>query len=123
MNSHNIFRYPYASFTGNQSSLLKVAAIYFDKLYILDPEKSSSGMIGIQDPKVAKDNVEFLLPRGSHLLDFDVEWQSESLGSAFTEAQLEAPAGSEQGKWTTLLDKFEVTSRVGRKGYKSRTDK
>lgn len=55
MNSHSIFYYPYASFTDNQSPLLKVAAIYFDKLYILDPEKSSSGMIGIQDPKVAKD--------------------------------------------------------------------
>lgn len=55
MNSHSIFYYPYASFTGDQSPLLKVAAIYFDKLYILDPEKSSSGMIGIQDPEVAKD--------------------------------------------------------------------
>ena len=44
MNSHSIFYYPYASFTG-----------YFDKLYILDPEKSSSGMIGIQNPDVAKD--------------------------------------------------------------------
>ena len=55
MNKHSIFYYPYASFTDNQSPLLKVAAIYFDKLYILDPEKSSSGMIGIQDPEVAKD--------------------------------------------------------------------
>jgi hypothetical protein len=55
MNNHEIFYYPYASFKEEQTPLLKVAAIYFDKLYILDPEKSSSGMIGIQDPKVAKD--------------------------------------------------------------------
>ena len=55
MASHSIFYYPYASLTDDQSPLLKVAAIYFDKLYILDPEKSSSGMIGIQNPEVAKD--------------------------------------------------------------------
>ena len=48
MNSHSIFYYPYASFTGDQSPLLKVAAIYFDKLYILNPEKASSGTTGIQ---------------------------------------------------------------------------
>jgi hypothetical protein len=55
MNSHSIFYYPYASLPGNQPPLLKVAAIHFDKLYTLDPEKSSSGMIGIQAPKVGKD--------------------------------------------------------------------
>jgi hypothetical protein len=55
MNAHSIFYYPYASFTGGQAKLMKVAAIYFDKLYLLDPEKSSSETIGIQDPGVAKD--------------------------------------------------------------------
>lgn len=41
MNQHNIFYYPYASFKGEQELLLKAAALYFDKLYILDPEKAS----------------------------------------------------------------------------------
>jgi hypothetical protein len=36
MNPHNIFYYPYASFTDVHAPLLKAAAIYFDKLYILD---------------------------------------------------------------------------------------
>ena len=55
MTTHSIFYYPYASFMSDQSPLLKVAAIYFDKLYILDPEKSTSGIIGIEEPEVAKD--------------------------------------------------------------------
>jgi hypothetical protein len=44
---HNLFYYPYASFTGSQSLLLKAAALYFDKLYVLDPLKASFGQIGI----------------------------------------------------------------------------
>ena len=55
MTTHSIFYYPYATFMDDQSPLLKVAAIYFDKLYIMDPEKSSSGIIGLQDPQAAKD--------------------------------------------------------------------
>ena len=47
MTEHNLFYYPYASFTNAQAPLLKVAAIYFDKIYILDPEKANSGSIGI----------------------------------------------------------------------------
>ena len=37
MTKHNLFYYPYASFTNAQFPLLKVAALYFDKLVILDP--------------------------------------------------------------------------------------
>ena len=48
MNSHEIFYYPYASFKEGQMPLLKAAALYFDKLYILDPRKASSGTTGIQ---------------------------------------------------------------------------
>jgi hypothetical protein len=55
MSKHSIFYYPYASFTDQQSSLLKVAALYFDKLYILDPEKATGGTISIEDPDIAKD--------------------------------------------------------------------
>jgi hypothetical protein len=46
MNSHSIFYYPYASFRDDQVPLLKAAALYFDKLYILDPFKASWDMVG-----------------------------------------------------------------------------
>jgi hypothetical protein len=41
MSEHSIFYYPYADFKNEQLPLLKVAALYFDKLYILDPHKAS----------------------------------------------------------------------------------
>ncbi|NIP23698.1 MAG: hypothetical protein GWN67_06305 [Phycisphaerae bacterium] len=40
MNEHSIFYYPYASFRDDQVPLLKAVALYFDKLYILDPFKA-----------------------------------------------------------------------------------
>ena len=46
MNSHTLFYYPYGLFYNAQAPLLKAAALYFDKLYILDPEKASGGGIG-----------------------------------------------------------------------------
>jgi hypothetical protein len=46
MNPHTVFYYPYGSFQDRQTPLLKAAALYLDKLYILDPEKASSGTIG-----------------------------------------------------------------------------
>jgi hypothetical protein len=49
MTKHNLFYYPYASFTEKQLPLLKVAALYFDKLYILDPQGASWDSIGIDD--------------------------------------------------------------------------
>jgi hypothetical protein len=36
-----MFNYPYASFTNQQLPELKVAALYFDKLTILDPVGAS----------------------------------------------------------------------------------
>jgi len=61
MNEHNLFYYPYASFTDAQLPLLKVAALYFDKLYILDPERASWNGIGVdrnaqQAVKLLEDN-------------------------------------------------------------------
>jgi hypothetical protein len=41
MTEHNLFYYPYASFTNAQLPLLKVAALWFDKLVILDPVGAS----------------------------------------------------------------------------------
>jgi hypothetical protein len=46
MNTHSIFYYPYASFTDAQAPLLKVAALYFDKIYLLDPTQASWATIG-----------------------------------------------------------------------------
>lgn len=46
MTDHNLFYYPYASFTNAQLPLLKVAALYFDKLVILDPVGASWDTIG-----------------------------------------------------------------------------
>lgn len=46
MADHNLFYYPYASFTNTQLPLLKVAALYFDKLVILDPVGASWATIG-----------------------------------------------------------------------------
>lgn len=58
MIEHSIFYYPYASFTNAQLPLLKVVALYFDKLYILDPVGASWGTIGA-DPH-ARDAVKLL---------------------------------------------------------------
>ena len=46
MTKHNLFYYLYASFTNAQLPLLTVAALYFDKLYILDPVGASWDTIG-----------------------------------------------------------------------------
>jgi hypothetical protein len=43
MTKHSIFYYPYADFRNEQLPLLKVAALYFDKLYLLDPFTAISG--------------------------------------------------------------------------------
>jgi len=46
MSEHNMFYYPYATLGQEQSLLLKAAALYFDKLFILDPLKASWATIG-----------------------------------------------------------------------------
>ncbi len=46
MTEHNVFYYPYASFTNAQLPLLEVAALYFDELVILDPVGASRAAIG-----------------------------------------------------------------------------
>lgn len=46
MHEHNLFYYPYASFTDTQLPLLKVAALWFDKLVILDPVGASWDTVG-----------------------------------------------------------------------------
>ncbi len=46
MSGHNRFYYPYASFTNEQVPLLKVAALYFDKLIILNSGGASWATAG-----------------------------------------------------------------------------
>ncbi len=49
MDQHKVFYYPYSYFADNQSPVLKLAAIYFDKIYILDPELAHHDGIGISN--------------------------------------------------------------------------
>src|SRR5689334_5923279 len=62
MTDHNLFYYPYASFTNSQLPLLKVSALWFDKLVILDPVGASWDTIGASD--VARDAVRQLKDAG-----------------------------------------------------------
>jgi hypothetical protein len=66
MDTHSIFYYPYGSFQDVQAPLLKVAALYFDKLYILDPLKAASGSISIAD---TKNDIALLFEQESILKD------------------------------------------------------
>lgn len=58
MSEHNLFYYPYASFTNAQLPLLKVTALWFDRLVILDPVCASWDTIGADT--VARDAVRQL---------------------------------------------------------------
>jgi hypothetical protein len=51
MTEHSIFYYSYTSFQGEHELLLKAAALYFDKLYILDLEKANCAVNG-QSPLI-----------------------------------------------------------------------
>ena len=62
MSEHNLFYYPYASFTNAQLPLLKVAALWFDKLVILDPVGASWDTVGADS--VARDAVRQLRDAG-----------------------------------------------------------
>jgi hypothetical protein len=59
---HNLFYYPYASFTNAQLPLLKVAALYFDKLVLLDPVGASWDTVGADH--IARDAVQQLKDAG-----------------------------------------------------------
>ncbi len=62
MTEHNLFHYPYSSFTNTQLPLLKVAVLYFDKLVILDLVGASRATIGVDH--VARDAVRLLEDAG-----------------------------------------------------------
>lgn len=46
MTGHDLFYYSHASFTNAQLPLLKVAALWFDKLVLLDPAGASWDAVG-----------------------------------------------------------------------------
>lgn len=62
MTDHNLFYYPYAFFTNAQLPLLKMAALYFDKLVILDPVGASWVTIGADYP--AREAIKLLKDAG-----------------------------------------------------------
>jgi hypothetical protein len=62
MDENRLFYYPYASFTNEQLPLLKVAALYFDKLIILDPVGASWATVGADH--AARDAITLLKNAG-----------------------------------------------------------
>ena len=62
MTPHRLYNYPYASFTDQQLPLIKVAAVWFDELMILDPLGASLNSIGVH-PSV-RDAVKLLQQEG-----------------------------------------------------------
>jgi hypothetical protein len=54
---HSLFYYPYTSVQESQSSLLQSTALYFDKLYVLDPDAAIAGApgAGIGPAQIASD--------------------------------------------------------------------
>lgn len=111
MNEHSIFYYPYASFKGEQELLLKAAALYFDKLYILNPVRACWDGIG-QGPL----NDDLILLEQEHILERIVPetimHKYERIISASIRADMNDPEflklckeSGRAGKWTLALAK------------------
>lgn len=83
MADNRLFYYPYATMFDAQLPLLKTAALYFDKLILLDPRDASWDRVG-PDP-VALDEV-LLLERHGLLERVDPTNVLEHYGPAFTDA-------------------------------------
>jgi hypothetical protein len=66
---HSIFYYPYANFTDNKSPLLKAAALYFDKLFILEPEKVYQGQTGTYELGKTDECVNFLRDKNRNIIE------------------------------------------------------
>lgn len=114
--SHSIFYYPYASLQSKQSMLLKALALYFDKLYVLDPAKASWATIGAG--QIERDlrllEVEGLLQR---VAPEEVLLHNEKTIFDAIRSDLADPgfqnlcAGHGQGRWTLALAKVPATIR------------
>ncbi len=108
--NHSIFYYPYGNFQDTHAPLLKVAALYFDRLNILDPRKASGGRIG--SGEVERD-VE-LLEQANILERIEPEDVLEQYEDAISEAIradlrdpefVELCRSSERQTWTVALAK------------------
>lgn len=73
MTQHNLFYYPYASFTKAQLPLLKVAALWFDKLVILDQVGASWDTIGADH--IARDALWELKDAGIPGAEWLFDWR------------------------------------------------
>jgi hypothetical protein len=107
---HSIFYYPYGNFQDTQALLLKVAALYFDKLNILDPLKASGGRVG---SGVVEKDVE-LLENANILERIEPEEVLQEYEDAITEAIradlrdpefVELCESSNRQMWTVALAK------------------
>jgi hypothetical protein len=116
MSEHNLFYYPYASFADQQLPLLKVAVLYFDKLFILDPTMASWGTIGPgdleRDLRLLED--EHLLERISPLT---LLHQNEQTVIDAIDSDLKDPeflalcADKKDTRWTLALSKVPKSLR------------
>jgi len=116
MGQHSVFYYPYASFGAEQSLLLKAAALYFDKLYILDPLKASWATIG---PGEREADLKLLESEGileriapEDVLLFNEKIISDTIEADLADAEfLKLCAGRETKRWTLALAKVPQVIR------------
>jgi hypothetical protein len=117
MTLHALFYYPYGSFQDRQAPLLKAAALYFDKLYILDPEKASGGTIGAV---TVTDDVRLLEQEGilERIAPEEIVRQYESALAAAIEADLKdreflrlCQTSGKAQSWTLALAKVPKAIR------------
>jgi hypothetical protein len=107
---HSVFYFPYGNFQNTQAPLLKIAALYFDKLNILDPLKASGGTVG---PGVVEKDVALLEKAGilGRIDPKDVLHRYEDAISEAIRADLRDPQfvelceSSDRQMWTVALAK------------------
>lgn len=116
MSEHSVFYYPYATLGSQQSPLLKAAALYFDKLFILDPLKASWATIGPgkREPDLRLLESEGILQR---IAPEEVLLRNDKTIGDAIERDIADPefrklcAEKEQGWWTLALAKVPQAIR------------
>lgn len=116
MSEHSVFYYPYATLGAEQSPLLKAAALYFDKLFILDPLKASWATIG---PGERERELRLLESEGilQRIAPEEVLLLNDETISDAIERDLADPefrrlcAEKEQARWTLALAKVPQSLR------------
>ncbi|WP_238354397.1 hypothetical protein [Fulvivirga marina] len=107
----SIYYYPYANFGKEQLQLLKVAALYFDKLYILDPSKANWSGIGQPDYErdvrtlesegiIERISPEDVLHKYENLIQYSIEQDLKDQGFR------EICDHYSLGKWTLAIAKI-----------------